>query len=227
MCMRSIKIIIPTPCSVSLDAMSKTDEGRFCTSCMTSVTDFTNWDDQALYKFFTKNDRPICGTFLATQLDRPLHIPYQPHSRLYRLTAALGLSLIFLPNPQLQAQTRAPRLAQTHTTKHAPKSGTNQKGISGRVTDTKKNPVAGAFVQLMSDNVPKAQAFADSKGNYKIPSVSPGVYDIVVTDPGHNTVTQNNVTIAADKLVELNFTMVCIPDKGSRLSGKVAPPRKK
>jgi hypothetical protein len=108
-----IQIIIPEPCSQKWEEMLPADGGRFCGQCQTKVIDFSTWSDSDLYHFFSRNTMPVCGRFLTTQLDRPVQIPHQPHSRLYRMTVAMGLTLIFMQGTDVYAQSRPPQVAQT------------------------------------------------------------------------------------------------------------------
>lgn len=105
----SIHLSIPTPCSESWDAMTPDARGRHCAHCHKSVIDFTTWSDAALYNFFSKNKQQVCGRLFDTQLDHPIAIPHQPHSRLYRMTIALGLTLLFIQTADLLAQARPPQ----------------------------------------------------------------------------------------------------------------------
>src|SRR4051812_22686169 len=114
---KPIQISIPHPCNQSWDEMTPTGNGRFCDHCLKTVIDFTTWSDAALYNFFSKNDGPICGRYFESQLDRPISIPYQPHSRLYRLTIAMGLTLLFANSPNLHAQSMPPLVTQSDKTK--------------------------------------------------------------------------------------------------------------
>src|SRR4051812_18194049 len=103
-----IEINIPHPCNQSWDEMTANGKGRFCDHCQKTVIDFTAWSDAALYKFFSKDTGHVCGRFLSTQVDRKINLPHQPNSQLYRITIALGLTLLFTQTPQLLAQNRPP-----------------------------------------------------------------------------------------------------------------------
>jgi|GEM_PF-4020523 len=102
---KPIQLSIPSPCSQSWDEMTPSGNSRYCLHCAKTVIDFTTWSDEAMHRFFTTRTEQVCGRFYATQLGRPLNIPYQPHSRLYQVVAALGLTLLFT-RPDAQAQPR-------------------------------------------------------------------------------------------------------------------------
>ncbi len=103
--------------------MTSNAGGRFCEQCSQTVIDFTTWSDTALYEFFSKKTERVCGRFLNTQLNHPIHITHQPHSRLYRMTIALGLTLLFTQTRQLLAQTKPPKTVWVDTNKKAINAG--------------------------------------------------------------------------------------------------------
>ena len=198
---KPIQINIPNPCTQNWDEMTPAAQGRFCGQCQKTVINFTLWSDAALYNFFSKNTGHICGRYLATQLSRPINIPYQPHSRLYRLTIALGLSLAFVPTPHLLAQNRPPLVTQTDTSQKK-KPTENQFGtISGRVFDEKKEPMINAGVQVFLNGVVVGGNVTDYDGKYVITNLEPGEYFVVVRYAGYDSVKRkimvnnNNVTV--------------------------------
>ena len=108
---------VPQPCSENWDAMSPTGANRYCSSCQTAVIDFTGYTDADLVRFFATNRQGVCGRYLPGQLNRPLNIPYQPHSRLYRLAIACSLTLLFAPALHSYGQAKPPMAAHADTTK--------------------------------------------------------------------------------------------------------------
>lgn len=200
----SITIAIPQPCTQNWDAMTPVAQGRHCDSCNSIVIDFTTWSDAALYNFFSKNDGHVCGRYLATQLNRPIQIPHQPHSRLYRLAIAMGLTLMFTQVPSLYAQSKPP-LTTTN-----PSAATEQRGgneIRGTVTDDRKEPVVTASVQVYSDGILKGGAVTDFDGNYSIKPLDEGEYEVRVTYVGCDTATQKNVEVRNDRLMIANAVL--------------------
>jgi hypothetical protein len=149
---QAIHIALTNPCDQRWEDMTPNGNGRFCTHCQTTVIDFTTWTDHQLYEYFASHKGRTCGQFLRTQLNRPIQIPYQPNSRLYRMTIAMGLTLLFTQTPQLyaqatpmqttqpQASTKSGDTATKHTTKdplvktnNFPDSIHNDNGLIGDV----------------------------------------------------------------------------------------------
>ena len=204
---RFVQIDIPTPCSQSWDEMTTSGNGRFCGECQKTVIDFTTWSDADLHKFFAKNTDHVCGRYLSTQVARPIYIPHQPHSRLYKMTIALGLIVFFTQTPQLQAQTRPPKIAQTDTSlKVKPvESGFGQ--ISGRVFDDKKEPLPSAVVQVSQNGVVKGGAATDFDGNYIIKPVEAGYYNLVITYHRLYSFIITGILVHPQEMTNINATL--------------------
>ena len=195
----TIQINIPTPCSQSWEEMASTGDGRFCTHCQKTVIDFTAYSDTALYNFFAKNNEHVCGRFLNTQISKPLHIPHQPQSRLYRLTIALGLTLLFTQTPALLAQTRPPIAAQTEK-EYKIKSSDPFGLIKGNIVDQAAQPLPDVVVQVYRDGNYKAGTMTGANGNFSIPPLDPGTYTVVFSHPGNDTITDINITVTAGQI---------------------------
>lgn len=166
---QALKLSIYSPCHQSWDDMKVAGQGRFCSECQKIVIDFTSWSDTALYQFFSKPVSNVCGRFYAQQLNRPINIPHQPHSRLYRLTIAMGLTLLFAQTLALLAQNRPPKI-QWHNiaADTAAISPLNIVGdtvtvinpdsmgwIQGKVVDEKREPLLSAILLLYQNTVLK------------------------------------------------------------------------
>ncbi len=71
---------------------------------------------------------------------------------------------------------------------------TDTGSIKGRVTDDKGQPLPGAVVKAKGAQGTKG-AEADSNGNYNIPFLTPGTYEVSVTMDGFDTVVQSGVSV--------------------------------
>jgi carboxypeptidase family protein len=205
--LHSIQINIPHPCSQNWDEMTVNGIGRHCEHCTKTVIDFTTWSDTALYNFFAKNSAGVCGRFLSAQTDRYINIPYQPHSRLYRIAVALGLTLIFTQTPDLLAQSRPPKTEQTSILKQIDSTGNEGGGITGRIFDDKKEPLPSAVVEVFQNGVLKGGKVTDFDGNYKIKSLEPGLYDIVVLYAGYDSILLNGFVVSPNSTSSQNFQL--------------------
>jgi hypothetical protein len=86
---KSLKVVIADPCHENWDAMSPTDQGRFCSSCSKPVIDFSSMSDLRLTEFLReKKGQHMCGRFTEGQLNRKLMNPL-PAQKTYHLRAVL------------------------------------------------------------------------------------------------------------------------------------------
>jgi len=68
---------IPKPCHENWNAMTPDEQGRFCSQCSKSVTDFTQMsDDEVIIYLRLNSDNKVCGRFRKDQMEKaPIHIP--------------------------------------------------------------------------------------------------------------------------------------------------------
>ncbi len=211
---KSIQIIIPHPCSQNWDDMTPQQQGRFCDHCRKTVIDFTTWSDTALYNFFSKNNDHVCGRFLSSQVNRPINIPYQPQSRLYRITIALGLTLLLGQAPHLLAQSRPPQTEQTQTKGNAIPKQVGWTELRGQVIDDKKEPMINATVMVFQNGTEKGGTVTDYDGNYVIKPLDPGTYDVMVLYAGYDSIKITGVPVISQEVTTQNFQMAQNKNRG-------------
>jgi len=81
--------------------------------------------------------------------------------------------------------------------------------LHGRVTDANGTPLSGATVAAMIYLSPVAQANTDANGNYQMPSLDAGVYDLSAWDATHQT-SMRALTLNANT-AEQNFQLKPMP----------------
>ncbi len=205
-----IRIVIPDPCQQSWEDMRPCDRGRFCAHCQKTVIDFTTWSDAALYNFFATNPGDVCGRFLSSQTNREISIPPQPHSRLYRMVVALGLSLLFVQPMNGFAQNKAPRVTEVISSEKPDASNVASDAggaITGTVLDDKKEPLLNATVQVFQGGILKGGNVTDFDGVFVIKPLDPGYYDVLVTYVGYDSVKVIKVPVMAGTQTRQNFRM--------------------
>ena len=79
--------------------------------------------------------------------------------------------------------------------------------ISGKVTDTSNNLVAGASVVFTSTDGQIYSTTTDANGNYTLSSVAPSTYSGTATKTGFGSQTQNTLTVASNAPLVVNFTL--------------------
>ena len=93
----------------------------------------------------------------------------------------------------------------------APVSAASAAGgeISGTVTDPKGAVVVGAIVTVYTDagDRPVATVKTDAQGQYRVPNVPPGVYNVSVAAEGFGAAVVANQTVADGKTTKLDFKL--------------------
>lgn len=167
---KPIQISIPKSCSQNWDEMTPSGNGKFCDHCQKTVIDFTNWTDTALYEFFAKSkNENVCGKFKSEQINRNI-IPFQPHSRLYRIFIGLGLTLM-LSYPTQSTFAKAP-ITQINLFDIAiNNAGTDEEKaiqIRGVVFDDNGYAIIGASVGIVRLGTLKYQTITNVDGSFLI-----------------------------------------------------------
>jgi hypothetical protein len=198
---KPIQISIPNPCSEDWSKMTPQEQGRFCNHCQKCVVDFTGWTDAQVYNYIAQHkNQNICGRFQTTQLNRTINIPPQPHSLLYKYFIGLGLTLVFtqLPN-NVKAQT--PYSYNNSINKLTPAHG----GIKGQITDIKNNSLLdNAYIELRQGGNFIAHALSNPTGEYTISDITPGRYDLTISNIGYKTVLIKEVIVSPDRFTAVN-----------------------
>ena len=148
----SLTLSLPKPCNEDWDKMTPVEKGRFCASCQKTVIDFSTMTDDEIIRIYKKaGDKPPCGNFHESQLDReliPLKKPGLYRTVINRVAAAALL---------LQTITIA-AVAQTagkkHNTESGPGKGKKQQDvpitIAGTVADVQSNiPIPDLSISIV------------------------------------------------------------------------------
>lgn len=187
----SIQINIPKPCHEDWSKMTPQEQGRFCSKCQTCVTDFTEFTDEQLYKFIAEHKgQKLCGRFLSTQLNRPIYLPPQPHSQLYKWIIAAGLALIFTVNPGSNTFAKAP-FTVTQLSEPGNNDDTTSNNdsitISGVILDDRNEPLVYATIQVYSDSVLICGTLSDFDGKFSCKTTKRQNLSLKVNYVGYKT----------------------------------------
>jgi hypothetical protein len=96
--------------------------------------------------------------------------------------------------------------------------------ISGAVTDPSGAVVPGATVEVRETRTGTVNTTkSDSAGQYVVPFLLPGDYQVKVTAPGFQTVTRDNITLQSQEHPIVNFPLP-IGEQGTTVTVTAAPP---
>ncbi|MET0394150.1 MAG: carboxypeptidase-like regulatory domain-containing protein [Chitinophagaceae bacterium] len=169
---KQVQLTIPEPCHERWDRMKPAEKGRFCDACRKQVIDFTRMSDGQLAAFFKKpSTGPVCGRFMADQLDRDMVIPKKriPWLRYFFQIAIPA----FLTSSKVYAQggivVRADTAVVPLPARPAGEVMTSPAGgpptISGRVVDHNGEPLPYVSVYLKGT---KTGTATDSSGRFRL-----------------------------------------------------------
>jgi hypothetical protein len=81
--------------------------------------------------------------------------------------------------------------------------------ISGIVTDIDKEPIPGVTITASSPALigGTSTAFTDNEGNYRIPALAPGIYQVNAELQGFQSGIQNDVRVFVGLTITVNFTL--------------------
>lgn len=213
-----IRIEIADPCNEDWNKMTPCEQGRYCAQCQKQVIDFTTWSDAALFNFFATRPQNVCGRMLVSQTQRAIHIPPQPHSRLYRMVVAMGLAA--LAAQPVNAQSKPPLkndTVLTATTLQEKEKPLTTGELRGKVLDDKKEPLLAATIQVFQRGKLMGRTVTDFDGEYIVAPLEPGYYDVLCTFTGYDSLMLTMVIVSPGKTITQNFPL-------ERQTGKVSYP---
>jgi hypothetical protein len=177
------------------------EQGRFCNSCQKCVVDFTSWADAQVYDYITKHkDQKICGRFQTTQLNRAINIPPQPHSLLYKYFIGLGLTLLFTQIPN-NVRAQVPYSYNIPINQFTGAHG----GIQGKITDRNHESLDNVYIELRQGEKIIAQTLSNGIGEYKMSDITPGRYNMTISNSGYKTALIKDVLVSPDKFITVNM----------------------
>src|ERR1700674_4093658 len=80
--------------------------------------------------------------------------------------------------------------------------------LSGTITDPPRLSVPGARVVVQSEDTTATRTVSlNQQGEYSVPALLPGPYNITVEASGFKTIHQNGVAVEVDQRARLDFTL--------------------
>ena len=84
--------------------------------------------------------------------------------------------------------------------------------LAGTATDVDGNPIPGVTVTVTGPNLPGARVDTTSEnGMYRMPELTPGLYEVKAELMGMKTVEKTNVKVSLNSTTRINFTMEMTP----------------
>src|ERR1051325_8729441 len=80
--------------------------------------------------------------------------------------------------------------------------------ILGRITDSSGAVIGGAAIQVInSDTNVTVSTTSNQDGNYQVPFLNPGNYNVIVDHPGFKKTERQNIRVSVTSQVALDFTL--------------------
>ncbi|MCB0697270.1 MAG: carboxypeptidase-like regulatory domain-containing protein [Chitinophagaceae bacterium] len=196
---KTIQLSIPQPCTEDWHKMTPQQQGRNCDSCRKCVVDFTGFTDEQLYNFFIEHKgQKVCGRVKKTQLNRPILLPPQPHSTLYKWIIAAGLALIITvgSNHTSFAQVPYKNKAVVIEKEQSEDSVSNESiNITGTIVDEHNEPVIFAVIQIFKDSILKGGTTTNEDGKFSISIQGKSKYTLIAKYVGYE---EEHIQISTD-----------------------------
>ena len=93
----------------------------------------------------------------------------------------------------------------------------NTGGAKGKVRTSRGDGLSGATVTARQDGNDVKSAKTDSKGNFELKGLKPGLYNFVFERNGYGTGVKYNIEIKKDKDVNLGDRLILTVDKGTQV----------
>ena len=231
----NLKLELTNPCHENWDAMTASEQGRYCGSCQKTVVDFTTMTDREIISYISLySNGNTCARVHEGQLNRLIQTPPErKHSWKYFWSLALS-SLLISYRSMAQVKSVKGEVVATvcHDTGKPPerillgKTAARQvrdtviTEVSGRVVNDAGEPVPYASVTLINPNLSMA---ADSAGNYsfRILSTQLTIAGMSFSAVGYEPLSSSGMNVDSIKSIEIINRNVNVHMKDFVLKNKV------
>jgi len=90
-------------------------------------------------------------------------------------------------------------------------------GAKGKVRNMNDQGIAGATISARQKGVDLKSTKSDSKGNFVLDGLEPGIYNLAFEAKGYSAAVQYNVEIKKNKIRDLGGRLILMVDRGSRV----------
>jgi len=220
----NLRLELTNPCHENWDAMTASEQGRYCGSCQKTVVDFTTMTDREIISYISLySNGNTCARVFDGQLNRVIQKPPErKHSWKYFWSLALSSLLISYRSIAQVKTVKGEVVATTCTdTGKPPERIFIGKTMARQVKDTIITEVRGRVVNEDGEPVPFASVTmkernwsmaADSAGNYlfRIPSTQVTMAALSFSAAGYEPLVSDTInvnTIASLEIIKKTVTL--------------------
>ena len=189
-----IKISIPNPCSQNWAGMPQVNNAKFCDKCKHVIHDFTQMNDDELFRFMKRSPVIPCGRFHKEQLGReilPKHKKLAIFNKINKIAATLITIFSLKASPAFSLSKNAAATSYAPTQERKDTSGlmTDKVMIKGTVKEENGNPLQNAKVYMETIG----DFFTNEKGEFtiEIDSANQISYTLFFSYEGLTTIVRN------------------------------------
>lgn len=170
-----LQLGIPKPCNEKFENFAPRPEGGYCSSCQTTVVDFSTLSDTEIRDFFAQSTEKVCGRFKSSQL-KTYQVHRKPVSNYWGLRAAvLTIPLLsVIPFTEAQAQSVVPsqNIEQGLNVESIDAQSPKNKSLEGKVIDATTGELV-PFANIIVRN-PTRGTISNLDGSFKLDQVNLG-----------------------------------------------------
>jgi len=214
----NLKLELTNPCHENWDAMTASEQGRYCGSCRKTVVDFTTMTDREIISYISLySNGNTCARVLDVQLNRLIQTPPERKTS-WKYFWSLALASLLVTYRSVAQQVKAPKgkeVCLPAGIKGQPSAGPViriggvsashasppiQYELSGRVVDEDGHPVSYATVMLKDG---QAIVSADVEGYYKISTTQADAFALSISSVGYAPIKQDTMNPKQIKSIEV------------------------
>jgi len=196
------RIQVASPCPADWDAMAGDNRVRHCDQCDLDVYNFSEMTSAEIKRLVAASrGQRLCGRLYrradGTVLTRDCPIGLQV--RIRRVSRRVGAALSAAMSVGLAAAQTQPRVPSSLVQIQKPEAG-----IDLVVTDPSGAVIPKAKVSVVDSSGKEIEGATDQGGEYRLPHLSPGAYQLRVQSPGFKTA-MTTVTVPGSRKAQVTL----------------------
>lgn len=195
-----------SPCSADWDRMVGNERVRYCPECKRDVYDFSRMSDKDVEQLLSRREQRLCarvrqrpdGTVVTTGSTVSFGVLVRRISRVASIALAAAISV-------------GPATAGQPLTKPAQKLFQIQQtpgGLALKVVDRSGGAISKARVTVLNEQTKaRVDGETDTNGQFRIPDLPDGSYEITIASPGFQTLKQSHVDVLGPAPLKLQLEL--------------------
>lgn len=195
-----------SPCSADWDRMLGNERVRYCPECKRDVYDFSRMSDKDVKRLVSGREQRLCarvrqrpdGTVVTTDSSVSFGVLVRRISRVasIALAAAISVGPATAGQPLTKPEQRLFQIQQTLG------------GLALKVVDRSGAPISKARITILNERTrAKINGETDANGQFRIPGLPDGSYEITIDSPGFHSLKQSHVGVQGPAPLRLQLEL--------------------